>query len=124
MMYSEEALTHRKPVWTALSELYLDTELQDYSYRHIAKQFQASPYSLTQIKEINRSEVFPVLCLNLISVAGVWTGFDEDWLIKTIVHKRKRNNPFKRLAYVFCYFCMKGTFKEYWERIETELQRL
>src|SRR5437870_3451900 len=33
----EADLQHRRPVWEALSELFLDTELQDYDFGFIAR---------------------------------------------------------------------------------------
>lgn len=73
----EAKLAERAPVWIALSELFLDTELQSNDYEHIARILAASPYSEKKLEEILRFEVTPVLKYNLMSVAGEWAGFDE-----------------------------------------------
>lgn len=85
MELSEPELNQRKPVWHAMSELFLDTELDDSALEHIAGVFVDSGYSLTELRVILDSEVGPVLYKNLYSVAGVWSGFDEHWLNEQII---------------------------------------
>ena len=114
----------RKAMWVNLSELYLDTELQPYDFKRLAKYIHESPFSYEQLREIDKIAVFPVLYPNLLSVAGVWDGFDEEWLITSILKKKKKRNFLTRNYYDFKYFCMKGMFKEQWKVIETELQVL
>jgi hypothetical protein len=70
----------RIPVWSALSELFLDTELTGDDHERIAKILAASPYSEKKLEEILRFEVTPVLKGNLRSVAGEWAGFGETWM--------------------------------------------
>ena len=84
-MHSSTNLAERTPVWVALSDLYLDTETQDFTFRYIARTLRASPYSLAEARRIDQYEMFPVLYSNRLSVAGVWDGFQEAWLINTIV---------------------------------------
>lgn len=73
-------LERRKPVWTALSALWLDTELDDADLRGIADALAASGYTVAELRAIYLDELAPVLGPNLASVAGVWAGFDEAWL--------------------------------------------
>lgn len=70
----------RWPVWQALAELYLDTELQPYELRNIAEICAASGFSWLEIKQINYDEVAPALWVNLHIVAGEWAGWDAEWL--------------------------------------------
>ena len=90
---SEQELERRKQVWFALSDLFLDTE-KSLSYEYIARVCAESGYSLHELKQILDSEVAPVCSANLLSVAGVWTGFDEQWLVTRILentgNKRSR----------------------------------
>jgi len=78
-------------VWFALSELFLDTEPDDHTYNFIARECANSPFSSSEIKEILVDEVSPVCRINLLSVAGVWDGFDQQWLVEKIDRQRKRN---------------------------------
>jgi len=95
MNFDTETLKTRKPLWIALSDLFLDTELQGYNHEHIAKVMHESGYSYKEIEDILMLEVFPACAANLHSVAGEWAGFHEDWVIKTII-KSKRPNRFRR----------------------------
>lgn len=77
-------LARRKPVWLALSEFYLDTELQPADFRRIRTVFDQSRYSAQEIRQIDYEEVGPVLVGNLLSVAGEWAGFDEAALLAAV----------------------------------------
>jgi hypothetical protein len=77
-------LARRKPVWLALSEFYLDTELQPADFRRIRAIFDQSGYSAQEIRQIDYEEVGPVLYGNLLSMAGEWAGFDEAALLVAV----------------------------------------
>lgn len=80
MIATNATVDDRLPVWNVLSELFLDTELQEDDHQRIARVLAASPYSEKKLDEILRFEVTPVLKCNLLSMAGEWAGFDEAWL--------------------------------------------
>ena len=83
---SQEEIERRKPVWLALSELWLDTELTELDINHIATKMVDSGYSLTELRVICDNEIAPVVYKNLLSpVGGVWSGFDETWLFQQIL---------------------------------------
>lgn len=107
-----------RPIWIALSELYLDTELQAIDYQHIASVIQQSPYSLKQVKLIDRNEVFPVLFNNGLSVAGEWTGFDPDWLVTCITESLSNQNIFKRIRNRIAFRIWGGMTQDNWRKIE------
>lgn len=77
-------LEQRRPVWNALSELFLDTELQPYEYQWIAEVLAKSVYTEKELEWILQYEVAPILSANLLSGAGEWDGFDQDWLAAQI----------------------------------------
>lgn len=79
-MGAEIDIARRRPVWLALSELWLDTALSDADLRRIAAVLHASGYSLAELRTIYLREVAPVVYLNTFTAAGVWAGFDADWL--------------------------------------------
>ncbi|WP_442799923.1 DUF7079 family protein [Pseudomonas sp. AA27] len=72
----------RLKVWQALSELFLDTEIDHGTFTYVAKAVIDSQYSSEEIRIILWGEVFPVLESNLRSVAGEWAGWTDDWLVK------------------------------------------
>ena len=77
-------LDRRRPVWLALSDLFLDTDVnlfRDGNTRLLA----ASPYSPDELDTILREEVYPACSYNLSQVAGEWAGFDDVWLERRIL---------------------------------------
>ena len=111
-------IEERKPIWIALSNFYLDTELQESDFRHIAFKIIESPYSFEKVKEINKYEIFPVLQANLMSVAGEWAGFDEKWLVNSIKESLAKRNTVKKIGIESSYLTLKWMCKEYWEKLE------
>lgn len=82
--FSPEMIVSRLPVWKALSDLFLDTELLPRDYRYVASQLQDSGLDLTEIEGILWDEVFPALGDNLRIVSGEWADFSEEWLRERI----------------------------------------
>ena len=90
--FTETQLQARRPVWEALSSLYLDNDVsleRDWRARTLA----SSPYTLKEIETILWNEVHPVCCLNLFQVAGEWCGFDLEWLERTICDRKPSRFP-------------------------------
>ncbi len=81
-------LEERRPVWSALSTLFLDTDTSLLT-DHMVSTLAASPYSVDELTDILIDEVYPVCHLNLFSVAGVWEGFGEAWLEERILRRRR-----------------------------------
>ena len=81
-----DELEIRRPIWIALSELYLDTEPD---WARVAGICARSPYTISEIRRILFDEVHPVVYRNLWSTAGVWDGFDQDWLIMSILARKR-----------------------------------
>jgi len=72
----------RLKVWQALSELFLDTEIDDRTFAYVAQAVTDSGYSQGDIQTILWGEVFPVLEANLRSITGEWAGWTDDWLLE------------------------------------------
>lgn len=123
VMTNEINIDQRKPIWSALADLYLDTELDDVDFKRIAIVFVNSPYSLDEILNINKQEVYPILINNLLNLSGVWEGFNEDSLADSILLRLNKhhqiatrlNNTFNNLFYpVFFRYFLKAD----WVKIE------
>ncbi|NVK74164.1 hypothetical protein C0J08_14065 [Marinomonas sp. CT5] len=84
-MLSESEIDKRFPVWNALSDLFLDTELDAITYRYIAKVVVESGYEPQEIHDILWKEVLPAVGDNLRIVAGEWAGFNPEWLKERIL---------------------------------------
>lgn len=111
-------IEQRKPIWIALSEFYLDTELDDATLRHISFIIIDSPYTFKEVKRINKYEIFPVLQSNLLSPAGVWAGFDEEWLVERITSRLRSKNILNDAGLEVSYQTFKWMCKDHWVRLE------
>ena len=119
MSFSSDTLKTRKPLWIALSDLFLDTELKEYNHAHIATAMYESGYSFAEIEDILMLEIFPVCIPNMHSVAGEWAGFHEDWVIKMII-KSKRPNRYRQWVNRRSFWMIKDD----WEKVVTAYRRL
>jgi len=79
----------RRAAWEALSDLYLDTDV-DALRPSVAHRLAALPLTAAELEHILLSEVHPVLRANLRVAAGLWTAFDPDWLATAIQRHRAR----------------------------------
>jgi len=79
----------RRAVWIAMSDLFLDTDVRLF-YVNVARVCAESPFSQQELERIFREEVAPVVSPNLLSVAGVWDAFDEEWLVNAISTRKPR----------------------------------
>ncbi len=123
-MKNEININDRKPIWIALSNFYLDTELDESDFRGIALKIFESPYTFEEVKNINKYEVFPVLNGNLLDVAGEWAGFDEESLMQKIVSLIEKDNKITKFSTGVLYFCFRSMIKDCWNKTEIEYKQL
>ena len=104
-MLDEAEIKRRKAVWSALADLWLDTEITDDWLAHIAKVMHESGYSIDELRHIYLYEVAPVVYVNTLVVTGERAGFDEAWLHGRIVDSLRQrgirpmaSNPPRRRA--------------------------
>lgn len=76
MKPAAEDLAKRRPIWEALSDLFLDTDIS------LARKWRVgilatSPYSIEELERILIYEVYPICQWNLLNVAGGWASFDQ-----------------------------------------------
>lgn len=64
-------LERRRPLWSAMSDLFLDTEVR-WSVPSVAKACADSGYDAAALERIFWGEVFPEAIGNLLQVAGEW----------------------------------------------------
>jgi hypothetical protein len=94
-------IERRQPVWAALSELWLDTELSEEDLGRISGVMRRSGYGLDELREIYLFEVAPVVSPNLLCLAGEWAGFDEGWLFAEATKRaRKRSLVLRVLVWL------------------------
>jgi hypothetical protein len=111
-------LDARIPVWVALSDLYLDTDVAPF-LDHIARTLAASPYPLDTLRDILLDEVHPALHGNLLQVAGEWAGFDDAWLVAHLCEVRATPLWRRRLSHLSF-----GLVRDDWRAVETLIAAL
>ncbi len=102
-----EELPRRRPVWEAMSDFFLDTELDEASLRAIAGTLKASGYSTAELEDILETELGPLLYGNLcpwVTIAGIWDGFDVEW-IEARIRSGKHRWCYKWYAFLNRWFC-------------------
>lgn len=75
-----QQVASREEVWLALSDLWLDTELDEAWLDGMVQVLRRSGLSKAQLQAIFLYEVAPVVWLNHWNFTGVWAAFDEHWL--------------------------------------------
>jgi hypothetical protein len=91
----------RRAVWSALSDLWIDSEIQDHEMDYLAQILVDSGYTLAELENIYRYEVSTVVWTNLSPLNSgekVWSGFDQEWLGNEIVKnlEREEKDPLYR----------------------------
>ncbi len=90
-MIADIEISRRAPVWQAMSNLFLDTELDEGDCLAIAAAIIRAGFSRDEAELIFRSEVLPVFAPNLFSVAGDWQGWRENDVRNLIVEAMHAN---------------------------------
>lgn len=84
-----EELERRRPVWDAMSDVFLDTETR-WGMPHVAFVLARSGYSESELDAIWDREIVPECAWNLMQLAGEWALFvvDEEALAERADGKR------------------------------------
>jgi hypothetical protein len=124
-MLDEQQIQKRRPLWVALSELWLDTELSGEELERIARIMADSDLNIEQLRRVYLVEVAPVVSSNLVAIAGEWSGFDEEWLCSQIV-SNLRDRP-RRTRFWSWFPLTRGPMlyatERHWARLVELVQR-
>lgn len=74
--------------WQELSEPFLDSDFSINEPR-VIEWLATTPYGIEELRRMFIKEVMPAVYGNLWGIAGVWGGFDEEWLARVILIRRK-----------------------------------
>ena len=117
-MPSEEQIDERMPVWDALSEFFLDTELQADDHERIANTLAKSRYSEAELDGILAHEVYPVCKWNMLCVTGEWAGFHPEWI------KEKMAPLYDRRPRWSFGFRQRWMFNHHWTKVRARMIEL
>ena len=122
-MLTATEIINRKPVWTSLSELWLDN-VEDYNLENIAQVMNDSGYSLDTLHRIYLNEVAPVVYANLLCPAGVWDGFDESWLHQKIITSLGSRSWLRKIFLTLNRRAMTYASKQSWDILIERVKEL
>lgn len=92
-MLSDAEFANRVPVWRAMSDLFLDTEISAGDYQALALSLAGSGFSQSQLRDIFLDEAAPAFFPNLMVAAGEWQYWSEedarDIVLKSMRGRRK-----------------------------------
>lgn len=74
----DAAIARRMPLWCALADLYLDTDMPEHWVPAIADVIVRDGWTIAEAEHILCWEVRPAFYGNLLQVAGEWAGWHED----------------------------------------------
>jgi hypothetical protein len=103
---SETEIARRLPVWCAMSDAFLDTELDAHNYRHMADVVREQGFTIAEAKAIFHTEVAPAFAANLLSVAGEWAGWSEQTVRARVL--ATMNQPFAGFVLRLTLTCVLG----------------
>lgn len=83
----QDDLEQRRPVWTALSVLFLDTELTEADFEALATVLAESRYTNEELAAIYHAEVYPVCRSNICMDPGFWACFPDGWVEQAILSR-------------------------------------
>ena len=94
-------IERRAPLWSALTELFLDTELTDDDIDRIATTIAQSGWSARDAEAILASEIAPAFFWNLLSATGEWAGWSDATVQAIVLRRLARSRPRRWLDTVF-----------------------
>ena len=81
---SQDDRKRRAPLWVALADLFLDTEMQVEHYAAVRQAALTGGFAAAEVKAILLGEVMPVFGFNAIDIAGEWAGFEPEWAAERV----------------------------------------
>lgn len=122
---SDQTVAQRRPIWEALSCLWLDQPVDDSMLDTTARTLAGSAYSWPDIEAIYQDEVLPVVHRNLsVSGAWVWSGFDPDWLAQRCSQQLNRDRSASRLSRWWLWRKHRRLLGQHWESLAHRVEQM
>ena len=91
---TDEEVERRLPLWSALSDLFLDTD-PTLHHAYLVRTLREAPYTREQLRIILCEEVTPAFRFNLSLIAGEWAGWDLECVRRRVLAQKQRT-PWSR----------------------------
>jgi hypothetical protein len=116
----------RPLAWQALSNLFLDMELDDQDIATIATRLRSTGFTARELERIYEDEVAPACYRNLSALpGGEWSGFDATWLAEAIWRSQRRQSWLRHVPWLKRLFVERWTraSRADWQRVERWLSQ-
>jgi len=88
MSTADQLTQQERRAYIILSDFFLDTEHTPEDLQYLSDSLRALGIPTATLHHMLRYDLFPILYPNFLSVAGVWSGFNEDWLLQNVQDRR------------------------------------
>ncbi|PZO06700.1 MAG: hypothetical protein DCF28_00985 [Alphaproteobacteria bacterium] len=119
---TEADVARREPLWLALSDLFLDTEIQPETFDWIARTAMDVGFSSAETRTILETEVLPALGFNLLSIAGEWAGFDPTFVRERVLLATQRGALSRAMDHVLLTPVRRAVLRRDWVRLEAAMR--
>lgn len=122
-MLAHDIGSARLLAWQALSDLFLDTELDDQHIAAIATRLRGTGFTVRELERIYEDDVAPACYRNMSALpGGEWSGFNATWLADAIQRSQRRRS-WLRVPWVKRFFVERWTRQSRadWQRVERQL---
>lgn len=111
--------------YIALSDMFLDTEMSDWMIESIVSRLARTSLTIPTLEAMLRDTLFPILFYNILAVAGIWSGFDEEWLISE-ASSMVSSPPgwVARLYYSAAWYTFRFGIQPTWDKVKDRLRNL
>lgn len=116
VVLTAEEIQRREPVWIALSDLFLDTDVSLFDER-ISRALRDSKFGADEVEHILREEVGPVLYLNLLDVAGEWACFPSERVKSEVAKYLSLPTPLRIAQRALSSAVVEGVIRTDWPRV-------
>ena len=120
-LHDDAWIARRLPVWAALAELFLDTELDAADHRRIGAAIDAAGFAAAEGRAILKDEVLPAFAHNLLQVAGEWAGWSDDH-VREVMLGSLRDDGSLSLGARFKQWLLWRDLSSDWDRIAAYLR--
>jgi hypothetical protein len=114
-------IERRLPVWMAMSEMFLDTELGPVDFVRISMGLRISGYRSSELRDMFFQEVAPVLGRNLLSVAGEWAGWDADDLRTLLLPRLQQRRRARSRNWLLSLALGRYFLIQEWKKIDPQI---
>ncbi len=97
-MLNDVEIARRLPLWWALSDLLLDTDMPHVWGPYIVRTMREGGFALGDAHEIFLDEVGPAFYFNLSIVTGEWAGWEEEYVRRMVVARLRRPAWMRRIG--------------------------